>query len=235
MVQSPTNEKRSSRRSARRDGSWEERIEIITSNTLANVSERGKRYRTKTSICRSKIPILWSLSRRDHFQTQPPFIPPARRKSDLHSNGDLGKATRNNGLVALGPHRCSIHGPVANTRKKLEMTSQQTLFHRINRERWESQTAKCSDYVLCSAHGMVSAYHNWQKKTRRFGIENEHVWFLVFSTHYARNMSFCRLEKVSTCIFFASRQENCYLYCLLLFGNAGPTARHARITLLKLK
>ena len=44
---------------------------------------------------------------------------------------------------------------------------------------------------------------------------------------------FCQLVNVST--VFALRQENVYLHCLLLSGNAGATARNARIALLKVQ
>jgi len=72
--------------------------------------------------------------------------------------------------------------------------------------------------LLCSRNG-----ERLLQRTKRagdfFALRYEHV---ILSTRKDIYMYFLGLTP-----------RKCYLYCLLLFGNAGPTARHARITLLK--
>ena len=68
------------------------------------------------------------------------------------------------------------------TRKKLEMTSHQSLFRRIDRAREESQTAKCWENVHCSAPEMVIAYHNWQKEPAVW------QWTNLLSSPHAKKM-----------------------------------------------
>jgi len=113
------------------------------------------------------------------------------------------------------------------TRKKLEMTSHQSLFRWINRAREENQTAKCWENVHCAAHGVVNAYHNWQKEPAVW------QWTHLVSSHYARNMLLSILLTRKRIYFLRVLPGQCYLHCLLFSGNAGPTARNALIALLR--